>query len=134
MSSGIHGATNPADAHVGDAYCGGASCEGQITSVVALVSGRWAVAVLEGLHFAGAPARFRELQRRIDGITQKELSRHLTQFVHHGVVSRRSDAAGGKRIHYSLTDRGHALLNLVDHLGRWRSPAPGAGGLPCQPQ
>lgn len=123
MSSGIHEATNPAGAPAGDAYCGGASCEGQITSVVALVSGRWAVAVLEGLHFAGAPARFRELQRRIEGITQKELSRHLTQFVHHRVVSRRTDTADGRRIHYLLTERGHALLTLVDHLGRWRSPS-----------
>jgi DNA-binding HxlR family transcriptional regulator len=82
----------------------------------------------------GGVEHARELQRRIEGITQKELSRHLTQFVHHGVVSRRTDAADGKRIHYALTDHGHALLNLVDHLGRWRSPASGTGSVPCKPQ
>ena len=50
MSSGIREGTNPpVEARVGEAYCGGSSCEAQITSVVALVSGRWAVAVLEGL-------------------------------------------------------------------------------------
>jgi DNA-binding HxlR family transcriptional regulator len=134
MSPGIHVATPPADAHASDAYCGGVSCEEQIASVVALVSGRWAVAVVAVLHFASAPACFRELQRRIEGITQKELSRHLTQSVHHGVVSRRTDAADGTRIHYSLTDRGHALLNLVDHLGRWRSSASGICSVPCKPQ
>lgn len=135
MSSGIREGTNPPlEVRAGEAYCGGSPCEVQITSVVALVSGRWAVAVLEGLHFAGAPTHFLDLQRRIGDITQKELSRHLTRFVHHGVVSRRADEADGRRIHYSLTERGHALMGLMDHLGRWRSPVPGAGSLPSGPR
>ena len=128
MSSGIREGTNLSEAQAGGAYCGGSSCEAQIASVVALVSGRWAVAVLEGLHFAGAPTHFRDLQRRIGDITQKELSRHLTRFVHHGVVSRRADEADGRRVHYSLTERGQALMGLMDRLGGWRLPGPGMGG------
>ena len=100
-------------------YCEGLSCESEITRVLMLVSGRWAVPVLETLLFAGAPVRFRELQRRIGGISQKQLSQQLTSLVHHAVVTRHAVDGPGARVDYTLTPRGKALLAQMDALGRW---------------
>jgi DNA-binding HxlR family transcriptional regulator len=100
-------------------YCEGRSCEQEVARAISLVAGRWAVPVLEALVFAGAPVRFRELQRRVGGISQKELSRQLAAFVHHGIAHRRADALHPTRVDYSLTPRGHALLGQMDQLGRW---------------
>jgi DNA-binding HxlR family transcriptional regulator len=38
-----------------------------------LVAHRWTIHILFALHEAGGPARFRELQRRVAPIAQKEL-------------------------------------------------------------
>lgn len=100
-------------------YCEGLSCESEITRVLSLVSGRWAVPVLETLLFAGEPVRFRELQRRIGGISQKQLSQQLNSFVHHAVVRRHAVDGPGARVDYVLTARGEALLMRMDALGRW---------------
>ncbi len=108
-------------------YCNGVSCEQMIAQTLALISGRWAVAVLEALHFAGGPVRFRELQRRVGGITQKELSRQLTRFVHHRVVHRRADALHATRVDYELSARGRDLLAQLDALGQWSTTQSPAG-------
>ena len=100
-------------------YCQGRSCEGEIARVLALVAGRWSVPVLEAMVLGGDPVRFRELQRRIGAISQKELSRQLQQFVHHGVVRRHEGEGPSRRVDYALTARGHALLGRIDALGRW---------------
>ncbi len=97
-------------------YCGGKSCLGDIAQAVQIVQGKWSPAILETLHWAGSACRFRELQRRIPGISQKELVRHLQHLVNHGVVSRSS---GVGAVAYSLTQDGQHLLHGMDVLGRW---------------
>ena len=101
-------------------YCGGQSCEGEVSRAVGLLSGRWSVPVLEALCLApDAVSRFRELQRRIPGISQKELSRQLSMLVNAGVARRESELNNPRQVRYSLTPRGHALLKHMDALGRW---------------
>ncbi|HJV61044.1 MAG TPA: helix-turn-helix domain-containing protein [Albitalea sp.] len=100
-------------------YCAGSSCEVDIARAVTLVAGRWAVPVLEALVFANGPLRFRELQRRVAGISQKELTRQLTSFVHHGVALRHAIEGPGARVQYELTPHGRGLLAQMDALGRW---------------
>jgi DNA-binding HxlR family transcriptional regulator len=112
-------ATTPTTAPATTPCCEGLSCEPEITRALALVAGRWAVPVLEAMVFADGPVRFRELQRRIGAISQKELSRQLTSFVHHAVVNRRAIQGPGARVDYVLTPRGRALLGQMDALGRW---------------
>lgn len=100
-------------------YCGGRSCGDDIARALQLVSGRWGVPVLEALVFAGTALRFRELQRRVGVISQKELSRHLAAFVAARVVTRHQDALHATRVHYALSERGRALLQQMDALGQW---------------
>ncbi|RZJ07771.1 MAG: transcriptional regulator [Rubrivivax sp.] len=103
-----------------DPYCGGQSCANEVSRAVRLLSGRWSVPVLEALCMApGSVSRFRELQRRIPGISQKELTRQLSMLVNVGVARRESDLNNTRRVHYQLTPRGHALLKHMDELGQW---------------
>jgi DNA-binding HxlR family transcriptional regulator len=117
-------ATSPPSVATVNSYCAGTSCELDVSRAVALVSSRWAVPVLEALYFAAAPVRFRELQRRLSTISQKELTRQLTVFVHHSVVSRREQRSTRASVDYSLTERGMALLAQMDALGRWGKHLP----------
>lgn len=127
MSSGIPPATTPPSAPAGSArYCGGASCEAEVARAVALIAGRWSVPVLEALCLVGAPVRFRELQRRVGVISQKELTRQLSLFVHHGVVVRRAGSTDRASVHYAITERGMSLLQRMDALGRWVKEGRGA--------
>lgn len=98
-------------------YCDGLSCAGEISEAIAAVSGRWAIQVIEGLHFAGGASRFRELQRRIGAISSKELSRQLGTLVAHGVVER--DARIPGNVSYELTAAGRRLMRHMEALGEW---------------
>lgn len=98
-------------------YCGGASCASEIGDAIAAVSGRWAIQVLEGIHFAGGACRFRDLQRRIGAISSKELSRQLGTLVAHGIVDRVTSMP--RNISYDLTASGMALMHHMAALGEW---------------
>lgn len=102
-------------------YCGGGSCAGEIGGAIAAVSGRWAILVMEGIHFACGASRFRDLQRRIGAISSKELSRQLATLVAHGIVERVAQAPG--KISYELTEPGVALMRHMDALGHGRAAA-----------
>lgn len=96
-------------------YCGGVSCLEPITKALAALSGKWSIAIIEALHFAGAALRFGELQRSIPGISPKELARHLAMLAERGVLERAPAPAGA----YILSARGQALLQHIDALGQW---------------
>ncbi|MDP3761923.1 MAG: helix-turn-helix domain-containing protein [Ramlibacter sp.] len=100
-----------------DGYCGGVSCAVEIGDAIAAVSGRWAIQVLEGIHFSGGASRFRALQRRIGAISSKELSRQLGTLVAHGVVERVAHSPAN--ISYQLTDSGRGLMRHMQALGEW---------------
>jgi DNA-binding HxlR family transcriptional regulator len=111
-------------------YCAGASCAQEVARAVSVLAGRWAVPVLEALYFApGTASRFRELQRRVSGISQKELSRQLTAFVNAGVAQRNQGQAGPRQVAYSVTPRGRQLLAHMDALGQWARAAVGPATL-----
>src|SRR4051812_49613874 len=62
-----------------------------------LVAHKWTIHIVFALHEAGVPARFRELQRRVAPITQKELTKRLRDLERSGLVGRRGDAGGAPR-------------------------------------
>jgi len=104
-------------------FCAGSSCAQEVQAAVKLLAGAWAVPVLEGLAFATArTCRFRELQRRASGISQKELSRQLGTYMDAGIVHRQ--ALSAQRVEYRLSARGEALLAIADTLGQWKKAEP----------
>lgn len=91
-------------------------CLLHVIHAVAVLNGRWAPPILANLYVLGEPTRFGELHRRIQGISQKELARHLANLVTQGVL-RRQEQAGAVR--YSLTQDGLRLLGRMKALGEW---------------
>jgi DNA-binding HxlR family transcriptional regulator len=99
--------------------CGGESCAEQAAWAIELLRNRWSVAILEQLGFVTEPLRFGELQRRVGGISQRELSRQLQLLVSRDVLVRTVRAQKPLQVDYALTSSGWSLLAHVEALSAW---------------
>lgn len=86
---------------------------------IELVAHKWTIHILFALHEAGAPARFRQLQRAVAPITQKELTKRLRDLERSGLVHRRVFAEVPPRVEYRLTDLGATLMPALVGLHDW---------------
>jgi DNA-binding HxlR family transcriptional regulator len=93
---------------------------------IELVAHKWTIHILFALHSAGGPARFRELQRRVAPITQKELTKRLRELERSGLVDRRVFAEVPPRVEYRLTDLGSTLIPALKGLHDWAERYGGA--------
>ncbi|MBV8234046.1 MAG: helix-turn-helix transcriptional regulator [Planctomycetaceae bacterium] len=84
-----------------------------------LVAHKWTIHILFALHEAGGPVRFRELQRRVAPITQKELTKRLRDLERSGLVGRRVYAEVPPRVEYRLTELGSTLIPALTGLHEW---------------
>ncbi|MFO0891413.1 MAG: helix-turn-helix domain-containing protein [Isosphaeraceae bacterium] len=83
------------------------------------IAHKWTIHILFALHEAAGPARFRELQRRVAPITQKELTKRLRDLERSGLVDRRVYAEVPPRVEYRLTDLGSTLIPALTGLHDW---------------
>ena len=93
---------------------------------LAVLAGRWKLRILFQL-FGGRVLRFSELERAVDGISQKMLAQQLRQLERDGVVGRTVYDVVPPRVEYRLTERGQALCPLLDGLLLWAEQAEVAG-------
>jgi len=84
-----------------------------------LISHKWTALILHHLSEAGGTLRFRELQRRVKPITQKELAKRLRELEGRGIIKREVFAEVPPRVDYHLTEMGEALIPLIKALGEW---------------
>ena len=77
-----------------------------------LFSNRWTPLILRDL--ADGSRRFGALQRSLVGISPKTLSERLKRLEESDVVARTCFAEVPPRVEYTLTDKGHALLPIVE--------------------
>jgi DNA-binding HxlR family transcriptional regulator len=89
------------------------------TRVLDLVAHKWTVTILQRLDKAGGPIRFRQLQRLVDPITQKELTKRLRELERSGLVARAIFAEVPPRVEYRLTDLGATLIPALAGLHEW---------------
>ena len=68
---------------------------------------------------AGGPVRFRKLQRAVEPITQKELTKRLRELEQAGMVDRRVYAEVPPRVEYRLTELGSSLVPALVGLHEW---------------
>lgn len=87
---------------------------------LALIANKWSVKILYTLAFATETnLRFREIQRRLSPITQRELTKHLRAFEESGLVTRAVYAEVPPRVEYALTPLGKSLCDTVGALSNW---------------
>jgi DNA-binding HxlR family transcriptional regulator len=85
-----------------------------------LVAHKWSVRILRALLRAPANTqRFGELRRQLDGISQRELTKHLREFEKAGIVERTVYAEVPPRVEYRLTRIGHSLLKPIEEISQW---------------
>ncbi len=65
--------------------------------------------------------RFNELQRSLDGISQRILTKQLRELEEAGLVHREVFPEVPPRVEYSLTDKGQSLRSLILELHKWGS-------------
>src|SRR4029077_2319639 len=85
----------------------------------AMIGHRWTMQVLWTLHYAARPLRFRELQRSLEPITQKELTNRLRELEASGMVHRTVYAEVPPRVEYRMTALGQTIMPLLFALAEW---------------
>jgi len=63
--------------------------------------------------------RFCELERSLEGISPRTLSLRLRALEDSGVVARKTYPEVPPRVEYALTDKGRALVPLIDDMRRY---------------
>ena len=85
-----------------------------VATAVSLVGGKWKLLIIRNLRMR--LWRFNELQRDLEGISQKVLTDSLRQMMDDGLVYRHDYQEMPPRVDYSLTELGEKLLPIMDAL------------------
>ena len=85
-----------------------------VATAVALIGGKWKLLILRNLKVR--PWRFNELQRDLDGISQKVLTDSLRQMIEDGLAYRKDYRELLPRVEYGLTALGKEMLPIIDAL------------------
>jgi DNA-binding HxlR family transcriptional regulator len=89
-----------------------------IRMVLDRIADKWTVMMMSLLS-DGAPHRFSELRRNLEGISQKMLTQTLRDLERDGLVVRTIFAEVPPRVEYALTPLGLTLCGPIAQLGEW---------------
>ena len=90
-------------------------CPGATT--VGLIGNKWKLLILRNL--LQRPWRFNELQRSLDGISQKVLTASLRSMEEDGIVTRTVYAEVPPRVEYSLSELGESMRPILQSMETW---------------
>src|SRR3954467_5439746 len=79
-----------------------------------VVCGKWTLLVIRAL--ADGRSRFCELERSLAGISPRTLSLRLRALEEEGMVERTTFAEVPPRVEYSLTEKGRALVPIIESM------------------
>lgn len=86
-----------------------------------IVCAKWTLLIIRDL--GEDRARFCELERSLTGISPRTLSLRLRELEQEGIVERQTFSEVPPRVEYALTDKGRALLPIVEDMrdfgARW---------------
>ncbi|NMG21633.1 winged helix-turn-helix transcriptional regulator [Brasilonema bromeliae] len=91
------------------------TCE--VETTLKVIGGRWKVLIIREL--MDGVKRFGELQRALDGITQKMLTQQLREMEEDGVIDRKVYAQIPPKVEYSLTPLGESLQPILYAMHEW---------------
>lgn len=85
-----------------------------VATAVSLIGGKWKLLIIRNLK--ERPWHFNELQRDIEGISQKVLTDSLRQMIDDGLVYRHDYQEMPPKVEYGLTELGKEMLPIIDAL------------------
>ena len=90
-----------------------------------IISGKWTLLVIRDL--ADSSRRFCELERSLEGISPRTLSLRLRALEEQGIVARHTFPEVPPRVEYALTEKGRALVPLIEDMRRYGNHWLGVG-------
>src|SRR3954469_25101993 len=88
-----------------------------VTATADILAGKWTILLIRDL--ADGRCRFCELERSLEGISPRTLSLRLRALEEHGIVERRTFPEVPPRVEYSLTEKGRALVPIIESMRRY---------------
>ncbi len=95
-------------------------CKSQMMPVqdaLDILHGKWKLLILMSL--STGPMRFKEIQRQVEGITAKMLSKELKDLEINELVARTVYDTTPVAVEYSRTAYGNSLKKVIDELHAW---------------
>ena len=88
-----------------------------VAMTVSLIGSKWKLLIMRNL--LSRPWRFNELQKSIDGISQKALTEALRSMEANGIVNRKVFPEVPPRVEYSLTELGESMRPIFQSMESW---------------
>lgn len=91
--------------------------ECSVATTVTLIGSKWKLLIIRNL--MQRPWRFNELQKSLEGISQKVLTDSLRQLESDGIVYRKDYKINPPRVEYGLTELGDQLQKLLENMAEF---------------
>ena len=85
---------------------------------LSLINGKYKPIILYCL-MEYEPVRFNEMQRYLGKVADKTLSQNLKELEQDDLIIRKSYPQIPPKVEYTLSDRGHSLVKVLDKLCDW---------------
>ena len=85
-----------------------------VAACAEIIGAKWTALLVHDL--SEGPRRFSELEHSCAGISPRTLSERLRALEEEGLVERRSYAESPPRVEYELTEKGEALLPIINEM------------------
>ena len=88
-----------------------------VATTVQLIGNKWKLLIIRNLRMR--PWRFNELQKNLDGISQKVLTDSLRSMEADGLITRTVYAEVPPRVEYALSELGETMRLILDAMEAW---------------
>lgn len=88
-----------------------------VATTVKLVGNKWKLLIIRNL--LDRPWRFNELQKSLDGISQKVLTDCLRSMEADGIITRTVYPEVPPRVEYALSELGESMRPVLDSMREW---------------
>lgn len=82
-----------------------------------MVNGKWKISIISSLSFG--KRRFMELQREVEGVGAKMLSKELRELEINGLLTRKVCDTKPITVEYELSEYGKTLQNIINEMIKW---------------
>jgi DNA-binding HxlR family transcriptional regulator len=96
------------------------SCENKLSSlqfILLVIGGKWKIHILSKLYYG--KKRFKELEREVQGISPKMLTKELKDLERINIVKRETFNTVPITVEYSLTEEGLTIKPVINEIVGW---------------
>lgn len=88
-----------------------------VATTVQLIGSKWKLLILRNL--LARPWRFNELQKSLDGISQRVLTQSLRSLEADGIITRTVYPEVPARVEYAMSDLGESMRPIIEAMENW---------------